>query len=348
MARIEGYFDFKTDKALVGWIANLDHPDRLEKIICSGEGGETLAFRPFIPRRDVCDAFNMTGRFGFAIPIAALERLGSSSVRLSNVHGIPLRQGEAIALSAPQPPLPELEEPRWVVLHIQKTAGTSLRTALTQSARPGEAVFIYPDGFTGLSPAELGQLPHSQRAALRLVIGHTAFGIADLLPGPSSYVTFLRDPAARLRSHYLHHLAIGAPVQTERGLAEVPAMVSEGMTDEFDNLMVRMVAGIGTDTVPLGMVREVHVELALRHIRERFRFVGLVERMNPHYRTLCELMGVPHSPLPMHNTCRIGDRVPAIMRVDWDRVMQRNRFDTMLYDLVQSEGLCGRDLSLPG
>ena len=341
MSRIVGYLDARTDRELIGWIANLDHPGRLETVICNGEDGRQLAFRPFIPRRDVCDAFNVTGRFGFAIPLAALSEFGGGVVRLTDSLGATLPQGGAIAVDAGAGGRPL--GPAWVVLHIQKTAGTSLRAALTAHARPCETLFLYPDGFTGLSPDELGNLPQAQRAALRLVIGHVPFGIADLLPGRADYVTFLRDPAARLESHYLHHLAIDAGPDLT-GSSRVAATVTGGLSDEFDNLMVRMIAGVGVDTVPLGTVSEAEVERALHHIRTRFRFVGLTERLTAHYRVLAGLMGLSADVPPVENTCRVADRATALAQVDWHQVMHRNRFDAMLYRRVQEEGLCGRDL----
>ena len=39
-------------------------------------------------------------------------------------------------------------------------------------------------------------------AGLRVVGGHMGFGIHRLLPGPSAYLAFLRDPVDRIVSHY--------------------------------------------------------------------------------------------------------------------------------------------------
>jgi hypothetical protein len=340
--QIAGWVDSVADGLVQGWIANIDNPAKLERVICRGADGSTLMFQPFVPRQDVCDALSLNGRFGFAIPISALRSLGPV-VSFAKENGSNLRNGEALML----PTLLDVPEPdafTWVVLHIQKTAGTSLRSALAASVRPNEAVFVYPDGFVGLSPLELSELPLIQRSALRLVMGHAYFGIAEYLPQQADYITVLRDPEARLRSHYYHHVSTGTIFRIDGAIAETPFVVQQGLTDEFDNLMTRMLAGADTDTVPIGAIGEEHVETALRHIRTSFRFVGLTEHLDDHYPVLCRIMGISAGTLAVENTRSIDNPASLDDKVDWREVMHRNRFDTMLYRRVQEEGLCGRDL----
>jgi hypothetical protein len=50
--------------------------------------------------------------------------------------------------------------------------------------------------------------------------------------------------------------------------------MNEALSVEFDNHQVRLLAGVGTDAVPLGQVSESEVELALYNIKIEFDFVG--------------------------------------------------------------------------
>lgn len=342
MNHITGYIDHISQHTLIGWIANIDHPNRLEFITCVGANGSSLKLKPFVPREDVCNALGMTGRFGFAFPAFLVGDFGPT-ISFIDENGAYLQNGRAVPLPVAVPSV--ANGPAWIVLHIQKTAGTSLRSALTAHVKPGEAVFIYPDGFIGLSEDEFAALPWQQRAALRVVMGHTSFGIADHVPGPAEYITFLREPLARLRSHYFHHLAMNSVIKVEGVVKDTATIVAHGLTTEFDNLMVRVIAGVGHESVPCGTLDETHVEQAMFHIRTYFRFVGIVERLDTHYPALAKATALELPDLAFENTCRLDSTGSAAASIDWSRVMQLNRFDTMLYNRVQDEGLCGHNLN---
>jgi hypothetical protein len=83
---------------------------------------------------------------------------------------------------------------RVVFIHLGKTAGTSLRTALSE-AFPGDT--ICPELFDGLSrysPAEL--------AGYRLFAGHFRYSTLRHIPGRFDVITMLREPSARLLSFF--------------------------------------------------------------------------------------------------------------------------------------------------
>lgn len=344
MSPIIGYIDLVDPDVVVGWIANTTHPERLERVVCRGADGRSAAFRAWLPREDVCRALSLRGRFGFAIPISAMRSLGTV-LRFTDIGGTLLGGGDAVRLPAPSSVYTP-RRPTWVVLHIQKTAGTSLRLALSQSMRPDELLFLYPDGATGLLPSELNGLSLAQKSWPRLVMGHVHYGVADNLPGSMEHATFLRDPATRLRSHCLHHLRGGTAFRIGEAILPTRLVVQHGLTDEFDNLMTRMLAGLDAGSVPIHGVTNAHVDIALDHIRRDFRFIGLVERMAEHFPLLCGLMDIPVATLPVVNARPADCGRDDDGAVDWDEAMHHNRFDAMLYERVLDESLCGRDLRL--
>jgi len=342
MGLVLGYVDSVDDVAVHGWIANLERPGEQEPIVCSGPDGARALFMPFLPRLDVCQALSQPGRFGFAIPTRLLRPLGPV-VTVADRDGTPLSGGEAVLL--PENARPARPDGQcWVFLHIQKTAGTSVRSAIAAEFLPGEVAFVYPDPFIGLSPQEFGELPEQQRAALRLVVGHVYFGIDERLPHPADYVTVIREPGARLRSHYYHHVGAGTAFTLSGMPIPTSRVVQHGLIDEFDNLMTRMISGQGWEQASSGAVGEVQVECALQNLKERFRFVALAENLDEEFGAMCEIMGLGSVPLAVENVRRVQDTASLDTAVDWAEALHRNRFDVMLYERILAEGLHGRDL----
>ena len=196
MSRVVGHVDEVTSTAILGWIANLDEPGRLEPLLCWSAAGDSVVLYPFAPRPDVCKALSLAGRFGFAIPISTVRRLGPI-LRFTDCAGTPLRGGGAVQLPEQRQDVSR-RHPVRIFIHIPKTAGTSLRTALASAFQPGEAVFLYPDGATGISPTELKALPLLQRSALQFVMGHVYFDTAKSVPRTTEYITTIRNPKDRL------------------------------------------------------------------------------------------------------------------------------------------------------
>ena len=327
-----GHVDQADEAAIVGWLANLDHPGRLETVTCVGACGGRVAFQAWHMREDVCAWFGIGGRFGFSIPAAALGGL-RGPITLRDRQGTVLTNGEALEGSrrgsAGGP------EATTIFLHIPKTAGTSLRNALVGGMEPSDRLFLYPEPF-GLTVQELAALPIAQRRAAHWIVGHAYFGIDRFLGRNARYLTFLREPLARLRSHAAHHRAAGTVFRHAGETTDLAVIVEEGQDEEFDNLMVRSIAGLPRDIVPLGAVGEEDVALALFNIERHFAFVGLVERMERDVSRLGCVLGRTIGPVGRENVARDAGSDILDRMIDWDRVVRRNRFDRMLYDRVRA------------
>ena len=338
-----GYLDHVDDRALMGWVLDVERAGALQTVICH-VGDATIPFRSTFGREDVSAMASVLGRFGFAIPIEPLRALGPT-VTLTDAHGNVLAGARDVPLPPRRPGSAPGRARTWVFVHIQKTAGTSLRLAITEGRSREEWVLIYPDGFSGLLVSELAELPWSQRAALRMVAGHAYFGVHAALVHPADYITVLRRPETRLPSHYRHHQVAGSLLERDGVPLRLEDAVSNGSSEEFDNLMVRMVTGLGAADLPIGAVTEETVELAVQTVRRHYRFVGLLEHLDRQMPALCSMLGLPPRTLDVVNR---GERPDAASdAVDWSAALHHNRFDAMLYDRLVEEGLCGRDLALP-
>lgn len=342
MDRIIGHVDGFQAGSLQGWIANTNNPAALERVTIHDGVQPDFEISSHFHRGDVCRIHNLDGLFGFAIKRDWLDAR-SVAVTISNRHGVPLIGGVGVPLPEPPPPLPPRDELD-IFLHLAKTAGTSVRHVLTSQLSAAEMLLVYPGPGIGLQEAFIRQIPLHQRRRLRVVIGHCSFGIHERLDVPSRYSVFLRHPTARLRSNFAHHGAARTVFRLNRAEISLTTTINDGLTEDFDNLMVRVVAGLSTEIRPLGTVSSADVELALQNLRTQFKFVGLHETMEESFTGLCEALGVQATALPRDNVTP-GSWLGAdnqLASVDWAAVHHRNRFDLALYDAVIKDGLVGR------
>lgn len=253
---------------------------------------------------------------------------------------------------------------RIVFVHIPKTAGTTVRTALATAYRPEERAFVYhpsvPDSVTTETIAGWSE---ERRGRLRLVMGHFDVGIHDHLPGPSRYVTMLREPMDRLVSLYDYFrtgsfpAGTGAARQHARLVAEdiaIDAYAFDVKHPRWDNQMVRMLSGRGN--VAFGTCDEDLLAEAVENIETRFSGVLLQERMEASMGVLAELTGraLPtlagrqrregrlwriaaraSSEVRWQNATRDRRRVSEIDAAALERMRDLNRFDIELYRFAE-------------
>ncbi len=341
MGNIIGHVDGFRGEILHGWIANLADQSGLEPFIVRDDMRRDLLLSPHFYRADVCQAYHISGLFGFALKRSWLDPR-SKTVSIMTRDGTALPGGTDIALPEPPPACPA-EAPVNVFLHIAKTAGTSVRHAITRALSEAEVLLIYPGAPFSVDEHLIPTIPLHQRRRLRLAIGHCIFGLHEKLGVPSRYSVFLRDPAARLRSNFAHHGVARTVFRAGGSVVNLATAINDGLSEEFDNLMVRVIAGLSRDDAPPGTVSSADVEQALENIREHFAFVGLSETMADSVAGLCEMLGVaPQAPPRDNVTPADWDGAEQLMAaVRWDRVFHRNRHDFALYDAVRKAGLVG-------
>lgn len=139
-------------------------------------------------------------------PDAILDELLSSGEAADRRRAV-IRDAAGALLStrwhdaaAPTPPV--------VFLHVMKTAGTSLKTALQSWWHPDRCLIdLYLD--------DLVLLPDRLLRAAALITGHLPFEALRTLPGPVRSVGVLRDPVQRTLSHF-SHLREAPAVRRER------------------------------------------------------------------------------------------------------------------------------------
>jgi hypothetical protein len=228
------------------------------------------------------------------------------------------------------------QPPRCVVfLHLPKTAGSTLRSALLLKY-PSTTLLL---DRTSDPEGGLADVPPEVVARAEVVTGHLDYGIHEHLPRPCEYITVLREPIARVVSmyrdarrnagHRLHRLAADAELEDFLAACDDPGL---------DNLQTRMisgrrpgvVSGEGTDrswTAP--PLDDEDLEAAKQHLRG-FLVVGLTERFDETFILIRRALGWRLPIYERRNSARSADPFPSEGAVA--AIRERNLLDLELYE----------------
>jgi len=176
-----------------------------------------------------------------------------------------------------------------IFLHLLRTAGTTLRTILSQQYDCCQQITFDPTDW-GIKQREgyklFSQLPEASRQKARLLMGHLNFGFHEALPQPSQYITLLRNPLNRIVSYYYHTLS-RTPDKMKNSYTEKICTLKEYVTGLSkpnrlsDNYMTKILAS-SKGTLPegkFGYSKRNCLELAKENLHHYF-IVGLTEQFD--------------------------------------------------------------------
>ncbi|MCP4360743.1 MAG: sulfotransferase family 2 domain-containing protein [Chloroflexi bacterium] len=222
-----------------------------------------------------------------------------------------------------------------IFLHIPKTAGLTLYEILNREYGRNY-IYTFVGGRQRLQQSmdSFAGQTETERANYRLLRGHTPFGIHNLVPGPATYITFLRDPIKRVVSHYYyvknnpHHLLHEAVTSQNMSLQ---MYLSSGINYELDNGQTRQLAGI-TDEIPYGACDQELLDQAIVNIDRCFSLVGLTERFDASLLIMQRLLGWHKTPLYVRqNVSRSQSARPELSAETRQLIEQYNDLDRALY-----------------
>lgn len=157
-----------------------------------------------------------------------------------------------------------------VFLHITKTAGGTLKRALTNASGMNMA-FIYNN-------ADKETLKATDLSNVDVVYGHALFGVDKEIKYGNAphYMCFLRHPVTRTISHYYHlrNVEKGPVGDKIRQSLDINDFFENYEHWEFESFMSRIVSGFGNNkSIP---EREI-LQKATENLIEHFGFVGFQE-----------------------------------------------------------------------
>lgn len=222
------------------------------------------------------------------------------------------------------------QEPMIAFVHINKTAGTSVKFILrnTFGVRHCDAVSLDPEGvFT----AEEFRFARRFFPGLRSLSGHPVRHPSAHLPADVQLFTFLRDPVVRCASHF-QQIQRGdrsrrSKYRSGRRSSRKPSFEEFVHDSRYRDLQVQRIVGCAD------------AEKAKHEIETRYFFVGLTERFRESIRMLQKLSPYPIDPRYRRLKVAPDDTLKNRLLADplTSRMLQEaNEGDRALYDYVRA------------
>lgn len=225
-----------------------------------------------------------------------------------------------------------MQEPLVIFIHIPKTAGRTLRSIIRSQYRPEQICITNP--LPGDPFHDYLSLSDEQKARLRIVQGHFAYGLHEHVGRPAVYVTMLRDPTARVISYYRfvrdHPEHANHATVTEKGLA---GFVKETKSKQLDNAQLRYLAT--AQEAPFGGCTEEMFQQASQRLQEHFVAVGVVEAFDD---SILLMRRALKWRLPVYSSTNVSrhrlgdDELSDEIR---GLLQEHNQFDQRLYDYAR-------------
>ncbi len=191
--------------------------------------------------------------------------------------------------------IPKLDVTGHVLIftHIPKSAGTSLDYVLTGMAAAcglkfkramGTLFGIFLGAGKGDAQADFARLPSDVLERLDIVSGHLPFGVHARLTRPAFYMTILREPMARLVSHFRFGVLRGGWPEAR----PFDDLFREGHM--IDNLQTRQLAGL---TDPKLACTAAVLDRAVANLRDHYGVVATTLQFDSALKALIALFRWP-------------------------------------------------------
>jgi hypothetical protein len=218
-----------------------------------------------------------------------------------------------------------------VFIHIPKTAGTTLGTILRHHYG-AQFRRINTSGAHDAESLRERVATALEQPELRVVQGHISFGLWDRFPAGSRFATILRDPIECTLSHYSFLVQRTGkwrhdwlqPPSAELTLAECLGERSYIP----DNLQTRMLSGGVSVYDPLPPDA---LELAKRHLRDRFAYVATSERFDEFLALLNLELGWPTVAYDRARVTSGRRKRDELSREELELVLDSNALDSELH-----------------
>ena len=173
--------------------------------------------------------------------------------------------------------------PTAVFIHIPKTGGSTIAGIINRQYPRDRIVGV---GFNHLASQErFLAMSDQEKAKVRCLRGHVAFGIQDHLPGPYCLITLLRDPVARFASEFKHLAGRGSRIVSypPEALTSMEAHLEYRAANNSLNLQTAQISGYLTAGIIDGKELDPLPPDALAKAKknlEAFDIPGVLERFD--------------------------------------------------------------------
>ena len=215
-----------------------------------------------------------------------------------------------------------------IFLHIPKTAGTTLNRIIEWQYNPLSIFTVDPYRIRA-TVERFKTFSEQRRRKFQVVRGHLRYGIHEFLPGGGSYITMLREPAARLLSSY--YFILRRPLHPlhrkfKRGRLGIEDLIR--LTPHKQNLQCQFIAGVAEG----GICDERTLDIARENLIRSFSVVGLSERFQESLLLMMTSFGWKVS---FYENRKVAKVRPSVEPKVIDMIHEHNRYDVELYDFAK-------------
>ena len=213
-------------------------------------------------------------------------------------------------------------------IHIPKAAGGTLRQIIARNFHKSEVLHVHG------SDQPVRDLDDAGRRRLKAIMGHWRYGLHELLPQPTTYVTLLREPVDRIVSMYYYILREPRHRLHER-VAQGGMELGEYVrlpVGELDNGQTRLISG--AQGVPPDACEPEMLERAKANLERDFAVVGLQERFEDSLTLLREVFAWRERPYKKRHVAGSRPSKKEVPRDILAVIEERNRLDQQLYDFA--------------